>query len=431
MSRPLRIWFAKVGEANPLDPDARRARTHQLAMRARARGHHVTWWNSAFDHPHKQWIRHHDFRVLIENGVDIRFLCGIGYRKNVSLRRAIDNRILSWRFKRTLRHQEPPDIIIASYPPYDVAGTFVRYANDHGVPVIVDIRDPWPDSFLNFVPHKVRRATRLALTYEFRIATNTVSRATALYAVNQAHLRTALQRAQRQRRTTDHIFFNTFDENQHHEAERPKSIEESIVRADGRKIVFFFGMFGSVHDAVSLVRCAKELPENEFFFVLAGKGDEWQMARRLSHSMSNVLLPGWLDLGGLKAYSEIADIGVCPTRYPTDVLPNKAIIYLASGLPVVSGFEGDLARILKDHRCGLNYQAGNLIDLQRSLRQLGTNTNLRHSMSKRARDTYEALFRPDLVYEQYLDSVEALAASSSAERENQPKVSLKTSPCCG
>ena len=145
-------------------------------------------------------------------------------------------------------------------------------------------------------------------------------------------------------------------------------------------------------------------------------GDEWENVRRASEGLSNVLLPGWLNLGGLQAYSKIAHIGICPTNHSTDILPNKAIVYLAAGLPVVSAFHGDLVGILEERNCGFTYQPGDIQGLCETLERLHSQPELCRQMSENARATFEDLFQPDSVYESYLDAVESLATAADSSK---------------
>src|SRR5574341_243598 len=141
----MNVWLIQIGETLPLVSNIRKLRTALLADKLITKGHSVLWWASAFDHLQKKWISKQETEVKISNNFTIKLLKGIGYKRNVSIRRFIDHRIIAKRFRELVSAESRPDIIVASLPSHDLAYEAVMYANKNNIPIIVDIRDPWPD----------------------------------------------------------------------------------------------------------------------------------------------------------------------------------------------------------------------------------------------------------------------------------------------
>ena len=70
-----------------------------------------------------------------------------GYAKNICLRRISSYRQFGRNVYRYLQKRKKPDLIIVSVPSLTVADYVTKYGKDHGVPVIVDIQDLWPEAF--------------------------------------------------------------------------------------------------------------------------------------------------------------------------------------------------------------------------------------------------------------------------------------------
>ena len=144
----MKIWLIQIGEALPVKAGIRKLRTAYLADKLIQRGHSVLWWASAFDHFGKRWLYDHDKEVTLDQSFTIKALKGIGYKKNVSLTRYIDHRIIARKFKRFIPSAQKPDIIVASLPSYDLAYYATAFAQENSIPSLADIRDQWPDIFV-------------------------------------------------------------------------------------------------------------------------------------------------------------------------------------------------------------------------------------------------------------------------------------------
>jgi hypothetical protein len=77
------------------------------------------------------------------------------------------------------------------------------YGNENNVPVITDVRDLWPDAFVNLVPAAARPIARLALTGMQRQARRALAKSDVIVGISDSYLQWALDTAQRKRRDTD------------------------------------------------------------------------------------------------------------------------------------------------------------------------------------------------------------------------------------
>lgn len=87
----LDIWILQTGEVLPISKAVRKMRTTLIAENLMKRGHNVLWWSSAFEHQRKSWIARHSTIQRLDNRLRIFLLRGLGYKKNISIKRYIDH----------------------------------------------------------------------------------------------------------------------------------------------------------------------------------------------------------------------------------------------------------------------------------------------------------------------------------------------------
>ena len=146
----MNIWVIKSGEPLPFDSKAERLlRSSTLAVLLATKPEvKVTYFFDAFDHKRKV-NRIVPSEVFNYMGVEYVPLRGIGYRKNVSLRRVLHNYIISLDVLRRAFFVEKPNVIILSFPPIALAFTVALFSRLRRSRLILDLRDMWPDIFVS------------------------------------------------------------------------------------------------------------------------------------------------------------------------------------------------------------------------------------------------------------------------------------------
>ena len=155
----MNVWLVTIGEPVPIR-EGSRDRLHRTGYFARFladRGHEVAWWTSTFDHFRKRHWFDEDTTVELGTGLKARLLHGCGYRSNISLARFHDHRQIAKKFAHHARAAAAaPDIIVSALPTIELCLESVAYGRRRGVPVVLDMRDMWPDIFVDTVPGPAR-----------------------------------------------------------------------------------------------------------------------------------------------------------------------------------------------------------------------------------------------------------------------------------
>ena len=203
----MRIWLTTVGEPLPSDPgNERLLRTGILAELLVRQGWEVVWWTSTFNHQQKKQRCTSDATARLGDRYVIRMLFSPGYRKNVSVARIRSHRVCADNFTKAAVNERPPDVILCSYPTLELSLACVKYGRKNCVPVVLDIRDLWPDLLLNVAPRWGRSLARAALAPMFREARAACRGAKAICGVTSPMVDFGLRHANRRRTPLDRDF---------------------------------------------------------------------------------------------------------------------------------------------------------------------------------------------------------------------------------
>ena len=200
----MNCWLITVGEPVPeVDPDnPRLLRTGALAQRLTDRGHQVLWWTSAFDHYRKVHRSSADQGFAWAGG-QVQMLHSVGYQRNVSLQRFKEHAGVAAKFATQAPTLPRPDVILVSMPTIELAHAAVQYGQAAGVPVLLDIRDLWPDLLIDVAPPRLRWLSRWLLRGMLAKARAAMSGADGLIGISDGYLAWALAYAGRGRRAGD------------------------------------------------------------------------------------------------------------------------------------------------------------------------------------------------------------------------------------
>jgi len=422
----VHFWLITVGEPLPqLSGESRLWRTGMVAGELVRRGHRVTWWTSSVDHFRKEFFGVTGKLLQIAPGFVLRFLCGRLYRKNLSLDRLLNHWQIGREFRRECGNADAPDAILCSFPTIELSLEAVRFAKRNRIPVLLDVRDLWPDIFPQAAPAALRPLVRLAFSRYFSATRRALRDADALIAVSDGYLDWGLARAGRARRSLDRVFPLAYSLPEVTAESRAAGLEMlHRYGVDERSIVCLFaGTMGRTYDFAPVLECARRFSRDglrRFHFLFCGDGERAPHWRGAAEGLPNVSFTGWLDQSHLRAALSAAHIGLAAyAPAAPQGLPNKVIEYLAAGLPVLSSLTGETARLLADAQCGLTYDAGDASSLANALLSLQS-PDARQPLAMNARRTFEARFRAETVYARLADHLESVAAA--ARRDGVPAI---------
>ena len=412
------VWLLQTGEPTPAPGhDGKHFRTRMLASALAERGHRVLWWTSTFDHYAKRHVADVGEMREIESGVTVLFLPAFAYARNLSLRRYVSHIRTARAFRRAAEREPVPDLIVTSMPDYFLAAKAVSYGRARGVPVVVDVRDQWPDVFLEALPRWSRPLAAAALAPDRAKLRRLLHDADATTSVIDSVLSWAIERTGRERRAVDRVFYLGSDALPAPDPSRVSAPVRHILQATaGRLVVVFAGTFGLLTRPNVIVEAAQRMARDgdtakRLSFVLAGEGPGSEAVRRAAGGLDNVYFPGWVEGDDLAALLGAASVGIAASAPGHDTFPNKAFTYLAAGLPLLDSGEGELAKLAGEHGFGRAFRAGDAGSLAGEIRSLQEHPDEVEQMGKAARRFFVEECESSRIYPRFAEYLEEIAAT--------------------
>lgn len=423
----MRIWLLQISEPLPMDePQVRLLRTAVLAEHLLAKGHEVLWWSGAFDHIHKRHRVRRSMKVPIWDRGEVYLLASCGYRKNVSLQRILDHFQVAKGFSRLAPKEQKPDIIVASLPSQDLCAAAADYAAQRGIPLIIDVRDQWPDVWLDMFPCLLRPLGRILLAPMFRQTVRACRAAWGLVGANPALLQWGLRYAKRGSGPWDRVFLLGYRVPRYPEGllQQARAFWDSQgIRPEREKLtICFFGTPGPVRPLEPVIAAARQLEAEgvPVRWILCGEGVAWEGPRREAEGLSTVVFPGWLDEVQQQTLMERADIGLAPCQRFANVwgaTPNKIGQYLSAGLPVLSTLIGGLDEFLSRYGCGWTYEPSDVPQLVSIVKEIVRQRNRLPRIREQAKKLFVDYFDAEKIYPAYVNYIEEIVQVSQVKRQ--------------
>jgi len=408
-------------QENPPEPrlniGRRQWRSNSLSEELADRGHSVIRWRSSFSHQKKQQLSEESALVKLDN-YQQQFIYSPSYIHHVGWKRHANHAKLASEFLRLAELAETPDVINVCNVPLELCHACIVYGDKHNVPVIIDVRDLWPDSYVNFIPKwlkPVKKPTLWLLNRFFRKVAYSYTKASALTAISQPILDWGLNKIPRERGSLDTVYPMAYPSLSGAVADYDTlKIREKFGASAGSLIACYCGNIGFQTDFDTFFAAAESLgaASTPIHFVIAGSGPREHELRTRASNMANVTVPGWLSGKELTELFHVSSFGLIGFFNITDYmssLPNKFSEYLSAGLALVCGTTGEMERWMTKFDCGIPYESMNSVSLVRSLTKLSINRSDLERIKNNAKNLHKSHFDLDVVIPRIADHTESVA----------------------
>lgn len=419
----MKVWLVKIHEPLPIDGNVRLYRTGTLAQALAEAGHDVTWWTCTFYHQRRTQRFETDQTIQLAPNYKLELLYSKPYTSNVSPTRFMSDVVGAKRILAKMQTQEKPDVVFCAFPTIEIAHASKRYCARHGVPLVLDVRDLWPDIFETLLPPKKARLAKPLMGALRRRTAASFQAATGITGVSQKYLDFGLRYAGRKQGPNDGVFPLGYPRDL--EPQDPEVRDRLLAEmgVDPKKfIAWFVGIFGSSYDILSVVKAARRLKEqgdDSIQFVLCGEGDQFDAVKKEAEGLDNVLLTGWVDKPKLAAIGARADVGLMAYRaVAPQGLPNKLFEYLASGLPVISSLLGETEAAVAKYGCGRTVRPESPEALADALLYYRDHPEERKANGLAGQKVFREEYASEVVYPRLVDYLRQVVARTRQERSS-------------
>lgn len=401
----MRVWIVSVGEPLPTDGEnIRLRRMGNLANCISQEGHFVDWFSVSFDHYKKKQRCKKDKDITINNNFIMHLLYTNGYKRNVSLKRMIHHKTAALNILKKMNTLKKPDVIIASMEPLEVSSAAVKFGVNNSIPVVVDVRDLWPEIYYEVLPKRLHRILKPYVLLCHLTLRKTMSSAYSIIGLSEGFLKYGLSFANRKQMPLDRVFPIAYPNYNYDDYKQKfKELWNSYNLKEDDFLIIFLGNFGKQFDFENIIKASNLLRDNEKIkFVLCGNGIQLNDIKKRSDQ--NIIFPGWIEKEQILSLAANGCLGIAPyinsINY-TQNTPNKFGEYLSASLPILVSVSGDMENLLIKNECGYSYKSG--YELADIINKYFNDKDKLNKHSKNARYLYEQQYNGDVAYKNLLD----------------------------
>ena len=414
MAERMLVWIFQTGEPMPLDGDeARPMRAMNLTDALVGAGHEVVLWTADFDHTNHRHRYGSHTKVRVSDLLEVRFIHSRGYASNIGVARLADHAQLAISLRRLLKGESHPDVAFVGYPPIEPATVMVDWLRGRDVPVMLDIKDAWPEVLLRGVPMYLKPLGHLALSPYSLLMHRAFQQASGLTSTAEPFLNWSLETAGRDRNSADRVFPLT--------SRRPDFPDDDLDDAgvwwdergvidDGRFRIFFVGTLHSSYDFTPVAEAAQDV---DVQVVICGDGSSASDIRAEMTGLPNVVLPGWVTAQQAEVLGRRSTLALAPIAPHPDFamsVPNKFYDAMSKGLPIVTSLTGAAGELVESHNIGRVYGGRWKPSLRTVLAELEGAPDEISAMSRNALDLYSSEYSYETVYGSAVRHLESLAS---------------------
>ena len=306
-----------------------------------------------------------------------------------------------------------PDVIVATSPQLLCALAGGILARRYRVPLVMEVRDLWPESLVavgasgsrSLLVGSLERLAKVLYRSASHIVTVTESQRSVIVrsGIPAKHVSVVPN-------GVDQAFF---------EAGSRKAC--AIAQADAPFVVTYIGTIGMAHHLETLLEAAAELRgDHRFHFRIVGDGARREAleAQVRAGGLINVEFCGPKPRGEVARW--IAESSACAVLLRRDdvfrtVVPSKMLEIMAVGRPILLGVEGEARALLERAGAGMAIEPENALQLAEAIRGLAHDPQRAERFSENGRRFVASEFLREKLAEKYLDLLAQLVPFKATE----------------
>lgn len=414
----MEIWLIKTGEPLPLadKPTSQLLRTGMLANQLAERGHEVTWWTAKFDHFKKRPHPISGTSYEVRPNYRIRLLRGNEYKRNASFSRWLHHRRIAHDLFHEAQKARRPDVIVCAFPTVEFAEVSLRLSTQWNVPLIIDIRDLWPDIYKEMLPKFCGPLLEPLIAITNRKVKRVFTKTSGIISITEDILKWGLDKAYLTKRENDAVFHLAPETTVASTADpggedywREKGIEKNDF------LLVYSGALSKKIDLSAIFAAAQHFRGSDprVKFVFCGLGDEKHAFESQARDLPNVSFPGWVDGVQKSSLFKMAKVGLLPLKPRIDYsksIPNKAVEYWTEGLPLLSCLDGNVKNLVESQSVGRFYPLAGEKNLISAITEYKEDDRLWHQHSQNAKALAEARFNAPTILSSMANYIERVSS---------------------
>ena len=287
------------------------------------------------------------------------------------------------------------DVVFSSSPPIFHVFSAMIAAKIKGSRFVLDIRDIWPDTALEFKAVKNKYLLKLGSFLERRLYKN----AKLISTISNGSKEVIEGRGGAGKTS---VIYNGSDEDMLNWGGDREKIRDELGWS-GKFIVCYAGLLGLGQNLVDILPEIELIKDNNVKFVFIGDGPgRGELVKQVTdRKLGNVEFKDLMPRKEILSYIHSADIMMVilrETDFFRSAVPSKVFDYMAAGRPVITNVDGELRKILSENDAGLYFSLQDKDSFGIVINKLKNDPAMRSRMGAQGKE---------LIRRKYLRSVQA------------------------
>ena len=413
----MHICIFQTGEPLHIDDgNYRPMRAMLLADKLLENGYKVTIISSSFFHQRKTFRSNGFKTVFPKKNLTINLIPSCGYRKHIGFKRLIDHILLAINLNKFLQKNTnfKPDKIFLGYPPIEAALVVVRWARKKNIPVMLDIKDNWPENFIEPFPKYFKSVARIIFLPYFLISKYIFNNVNMICSITNSFISWIKQ--YNKKNSEINYFLAPLVRKKITLNEKQISKVINYWSSKGVNIIHgkhfaFVGSFTKSFDFKFIYELANIFMTKypSYRLIICGTGERDKELNFLFKKLPNVLLTNEIDKyqASLLIKTSIATFApyISSLNYINSI-PNKVIESLENGIPFITNTEGELKKLIENFDNGI-YLDKNMKNFYK-IKKLIEEKEYREKLRLNSINSYQELFDFDNTYQEIIINLKGI-----------------------
>jgi glycosyltransferase involved in cell wall biosynthesis len=381
----MNIWLISIFEQT-VEDNVFSTRFISIAEEALKKEHKVHFFASTFKHNTKNQRYIKTTYKKVNDKYNLTFVKSLSYKKNIGFLRLYSHFKFGNDIINELNKFEKPDIILLAYPPNHLAFKISKWANENNIPIVLDIIDPWPDTFAEKIPNWLTFIKPFIFNIFDKKLAYTLKNASAIISISKQYLNWAESKTLRKLSTK--CFYPAVDLTRIQNDIMKLSEGEFETKSSENLTVIYAGSLASSYDIPCILAAAELLEKkylNKITFKIAGVGPYSNEILEYVQKHKNVDYLGRLSKPDLIRQYFYSDLGLTQHKIgASQTVTYKLFDLLANGLPILNSLKSEMNDIILDNKVGLFNEPGDFNKLAENIEFFYNNRNMLSNYKKNA-----------------------------------------------
>ena len=392
-----------------------------LADELLRKGHKVTLLSSSFFHQRKTFRSNKLKFCKVSENLTIVLIPSSGYKKHISFERLFDHLVLSFNLYKFLKTNKSfrPDKIFIGYPPIETSFVMIQWAKKYKIPVLLDVKDNWPENFIDQFPSYLKKMARFLLSPYFRLSKYIFRNSNAITSITDSFIkwiRFFTYKKSIKANSNINYFVSPLVRKRivMNNDNKKNSIEfwekQGLKLYEGNHFSFVGSLsnsfdFNFIYEFSNFL--ISSFPDHKI--VICGTGDRYEEIKLLFQNLRNTIIVGELDKHKSTILINNSIASLAPYQNTPNFkqsIPNKVIESLENSVPFITNTEGELKSMI------LKFNNGIFIKKSKNdfseITKLIEDKEFSNHLRKNALKSYQSLFNFERTYQKIIYNLESI-----------------------